>query len=57
MQAHRVGVVHGGGLIVDATLDDLPRRVERRFLRVADTTPPEVTFVFGLAPMKLLVRL
>jgi ABC-2 type transport system ATP-binding protein len=32
--ADRVGILHGGALIVDATLDDLKRRVQRRFARV-----------------------
>jgi len=31
--ADRVGLLHGGALIVDATLDDLKRRVQRRFAR------------------------
>jgi ABC-2 type transport system ATP-binding protein len=32
--ADRVGILHGGALIVDATLDDLKRRVQRRFARL-----------------------
>jgi ABC-2 type transport system ATP-binding protein len=31
--ADRVGILHGGRLIVDARLDDLKRRVQRRFAR------------------------
>jgi len=50
--ADRVGVVHGGGLIVDATLDDLHRRVERRFLRVTNDTPLELPAIPGLVAHK-----
>lgn len=31
--ADRVGILHGGRLIVDCTLDDLKRRVQKRFAR------------------------
>jgi ABC-2 type transport system ATP-binding protein len=31
--ADRVGILHGGRLIVDATIDDLKRRVQKRFAR------------------------
>lgn len=31
--ADRVGILHQGRLVVDATLDDLKRRVQRRFVR------------------------
>ncbi len=31
--ADRVGILHGGRLIVDATMEDLKRRVEKRFVK------------------------
>jgi ABC-2 type transport system ATP-binding protein len=34
--ADRVGILHGGRLIVDATVDDLKRRVQKRFARGAE---------------------
>jgi ABC-2 type transport system ATP-binding protein len=37
--ADRVGLLHGGALIVDATLDDLKRRVQRRFARLDRPDP------------------
>ena len=39
--ADRIGILHGGRLIVDATLDDLKRRVVRRFWRSkTEQAPP-----------------
>lgn len=40
--ADRVGLLAGGRLIVDATLVDLKRRVEKRRVRLNSTRPPEV---------------
>jgi ABC-2 type transport system ATP-binding protein len=37
--ADRVGILHEGGLIVDATVDDLKRRVQRRFARFDGRVP------------------
>jgi len=37
--ADRVGILHEGGLIVDATLEDLKRRVQRRFARFDGRVP------------------
>jgi len=34
--ADRVGILHGGALIVDATMEDLKRRVQKRFVRTAN---------------------
>jgi ABC-2 type transport system ATP-binding protein len=38
--ADRIGILHEGGLIVDATLDDLKARVQRRFARFDAGTVP-----------------
>jgi ABC-2 type transport system ATP-binding protein len=40
--ADRVGLLAGGRLIVDATLEDLKRRVEKRRVRVNASRPPDV---------------
>jgi ABC-2 type transport system ATP-binding protein len=43
--ADRVGILHGGGLIVDAAPDELRRRVQRRFLRAGEANsalPPDL---------------
>jgi ABC-2 type transport system ATP-binding protein len=31
--ADRIGILHGGRLIVDATMEDLKRRIEKRFVK------------------------
>ncbi|HVS18204.1 MAG TPA: ABC transporter ATP-binding protein [Planctomycetota bacterium] len=40
--ADRVGLLAGGRLIVDATLEDLKRRVQKRRVRVNSSRPPDV---------------
>lgn len=40
--ADRVGLLAGGRLIVDATLEDLKRRVQKRRVRVNASRPPDV---------------
>ena len=41
--ADRVGILHGGRLIVDASLDDLKRRVHKRtWVGATDARPPQV---------------
>ena len=39
--ADRIGILHGGSLVVDATMDDLKRRVQKRFARSTDGRPIE----------------
>jgi ABC-2 type transport system ATP-binding protein len=40
--ADRVGILHGGRLVVDATLEDLKTRVQKRRWTGAGEKPPEV---------------
>ena len=46
--ADRVGILHGGRLIVDATIDDLKRRVQKRFARLAPNGTPAEERLPGL---------
>jgi ABC-2 type transport system ATP-binding protein len=50
--ADRVGILHGGRLIVDATIDDLKRRVQKRFARGAG----EAALLAGRLPGLLRAR-
>lgn len=47
--ADRIGILHGGALLVDGSLDDLKARVQRRFWQPADTTqgPPTGPQILG----------
>lgn len=39
--ADRIGILHNGALVVDATMDDLKRRVQKRFVRSTNGKPIE----------------
>ncbi len=45
--ADRVGILHDGALIVDATRDDLRRRTSVRFLRGRTPAPPPIDGLLG----------
>lgn len=45
--ADRVGILHEGALVVDATRDDLRRRVSIRFLKSDAPAPPPMTGLLG----------
>lgn len=49
--ADRVGLMSDGRLIVDATLEDLKRRVQRRRVRVRDGRAPDVAGVLRARPV------
>ena len=49
--ADRVGLLRGGRLLVDATIDDLKRRVERRRVRTQAPLVPEVPGLLAARPL------
>jgi len=53
--ADRVGILHNGRFIVDATMDDLKRRVQkRRWIKTGDdaSEPPEVDGLLRVKPVR-----
>ncbi|MFG0316436.1 MAG: hypothetical protein ACF8XB_04125, partial [Planctomycetota bacterium JB042] len=49
--ADRVGILHDGALVVDATRDDLRRRTSVRFLRGRTPAPPPIEGLLGWRPV------
>jgi ABC-2 type transport system ATP-binding protein len=49
--ADRIGLLSGGRLLVDATVDDLKRRVERRRARTAAAVAPQVPGLLAARPV------
>jgi ABC-2 type transport system ATP-binding protein len=50
--ADRIGVLHGGSLVVDATMDDLKQRVHKRFVRSKDGRNIESDLKLGILRAK-----